>query len=161
MNRIRQSADRPAQADVCPEDICSEFKASFEVNSALFSPATNDSPRAVFAPLHYTPKYDYPLIVWLHGPGGDQRQLLRIMPVVSLRNYIAVAPQGILTSPQEEYHSHLSYLRKIRQISSWPRSRCAAIRSGVPAALSTLSVRNSRCDVKNVACRPRRLPPGF
>ncbi len=108
MNRIRQSADYTSQADACSEDahsrdVCPEFELSFDINSALFSPATSDSPQAVFAPLHYEPKYPYPLIVWLHGPGGDQRQLLRIMPMISLRNYLAVAPQGILTQPQEDY----------------------------------------------------------
>lgn len=103
MNRIRQSADCSAQADSCSEDSCSEFKSSFDIDSALFSPTTSNSPRAVFAPLHYEPKYAYPLIVWLHGPGGDQRSLLRIMPIISLRNYLAVAPQGILTQPQEDY----------------------------------------------------------
>ena len=103
MNRIRQSADRPAQADACFEDGFSNFESSFDADSAFFSPATSDWPQAVFAPLHYEPNYAYPLIVWLHGPGIDQRQLLRIMPVVSLRNYVAVAPQGILTQPREDY----------------------------------------------------------
>ena len=98
MNRIHQSADCPVQADVYRE-----FESSFELSSALFSPATSDSPQAVFAPLHYEPNYAYPLLVWLHGPGNDQQQLLRIMPIVSLRNYLAVAPQGILTQPQEDY----------------------------------------------------------
>ena len=47
-----------------------------------------------FAPLHYEPNYAYPLIVWLHGPGEDEQQLRRIMPSISLRNYVAVAPRG-------------------------------------------------------------------
>ena len=98
MNRTRQSADCPAQAD-----ICSEFESSFNLSSALFSPTTSDSPRAVFAPLHYEPNYAYPLLVWLHGWGNDQQQLLGIMPIISLRNYLAVAPQGILSQPQEDY----------------------------------------------------------
>ncbi len=108
MNRIRQSADCPSQVDACSENAQSldnrcEFESSFDIISALFMPTTSDCPRAVFAPLHYEPKYAYPLIVWLHGPGGDQRQLLRIMPVLSLRNYLAVAPQGILSRPREDY----------------------------------------------------------
>jgi len=98
MNRIRQPEDRPAHADVCRE-----FELPFDLSSALFSPACGDSTQAIFAPLHYEPKYAYPLLVWLHGPGDDQRQLLRIMPLVSLRNYVAVAPQGILSHPQEDY----------------------------------------------------------
>jgi phospholipase/carboxylesterase len=56
----------------------------------------------MFAPLHYEPKYKYPLIVWLHGPGGDERQLMRIMPIVSMRNYVAVAPRGFLPPGAEK-----------------------------------------------------------
>ncbi len=48
----------------------------------------------MFAPLHYEAGYAYPLIVWLHGTGCDERQLMRIMPLVSMRNYAAVAPRG-------------------------------------------------------------------
>jgi phospholipase/carboxylesterase len=43
-------------------------------------------------PLHYEPNYAYPLIVWLHGPQDTHTQLKRIMPHVSVRNYVAVAP---------------------------------------------------------------------
>jgi phospholipase/carboxylesterase len=34
------------------------------------------------------------LLVWLHGPGDDQRQLGRIMPHLSTRNYVAAGPCG-------------------------------------------------------------------
>jgi phospholipase/carboxylesterase len=66
-----------------------------EVASGLFLPPSRDSSRAVFAPLHYEPKYAYPLIVWLHGAGCDEWQLIRIMPMLSMRNYLAVAPRGL------------------------------------------------------------------
>ena len=49
---------------------------------------------AVFAPLHYEPNYAYPLIVWLHGGGDTEQQLRRVMPFISLRNYVAVAHAG-------------------------------------------------------------------
>ena len=45
-----------------------------------------------FVPLHYEANYAYPLLVWLHGPDDDQRQLKRVMPHVSMRNYVGVAP---------------------------------------------------------------------
>lgn len=48
----------------------------------------------LFAPLHYEPNYSYPLVIWLHGPGDDERQLLRVMPLVSMRNYVSVGPRG-------------------------------------------------------------------
>lgn len=56
--------------------------------------------------MHYEPGYAYPLIVWLHGPGDDERQLMRMMPMVSMRNYVAVAPQGI---PLEEHSGRSGY----------------------------------------------------
>ena len=53
-------------------------------------------PHILFSPMHYEPKYAYPLLVWLHGSNEDERQLMRIMPVISMRNYVAVAPRGLL-----------------------------------------------------------------
>jgi phospholipase/carboxylesterase len=57
-------------------------------------------PYTLFAPVHYEPNYAYPLLVWLHGPGHDEQQLRRIMPSVSLRNYVAVAPRGTIVAPE-------------------------------------------------------------
>lgn len=48
----------------------------------------------LFTPLHYEANYAYPLIVWLHGAGESDRVLARLMPHISLRNYVAVAPRG-------------------------------------------------------------------
>lgn len=70
-------------------------KPTFNLESGLFSASTShDGSRVVFGPKHYEANYAYPLIVWLHAPKSDERQLLRIMPTVSLRNYVAVAPRG-------------------------------------------------------------------
>src|SRR5262245_30987235 len=41
----------------------------------------------IITPLHYERNYAYPLIVWLHGPDDDERQVTRVMPHVSTRNY--------------------------------------------------------------------------
>jgi phospholipase/carboxylesterase len=63
-----------------------------DVQAALFSRAGETARLAWFAPMHYEPNYAYPLLIWLHGDHGDQQQLKRIMPLVSMRNYAAVAP---------------------------------------------------------------------
>jgi len=52
-------------------------------------------PHMLFSPMHYEPNYAYPLLVWLHGTGGNERELMRIMPTISMRNYVAVAPRGL------------------------------------------------------------------
>ncbi|MBC8354127.1 MAG: hypothetical protein H8E66_19215 [Planctomycetes bacterium] len=49
---------------------------------------------SLFTPMHYERKYAYPLLIWLHGPGDDERQLQRVMPLISMRNYAAVGPRG-------------------------------------------------------------------
>jgi len=67
---------------------------NFRVECGLFSTPSGDNHCTLFAPLHYEPGYAYPLIVWLHGEGFDERQLMKVMPLVSMRNYAAVAPRG-------------------------------------------------------------------
>jgi phospholipase/carboxylesterase len=68
--------------------------SAFQLESGLFSTA-DDNTYALFGPLHYEPGYAYPLIVWLHGPACDEQQLRRVMPLVSMRNYVAIAPRGV------------------------------------------------------------------
>lgn len=89
--------------------------ASFETQDAKVR-------HALFSPLHYEHGYAYPLIVWLHGSGGSERQLTRVMPLVSMRNYVGAAPRGtVLENPtqqrptfawrQSEEHIHLAQQR--------------------------------------------------
>jgi phospholipase/carboxylesterase len=56
--------------------------------------AVRESSPLFFSPLHYESRYDYPLIVWLHGCGSSERELEELMPHISIRNYVAVAPRG-------------------------------------------------------------------
>ena len=48
---------------------------------------------SVFVPMHYEKNYAYPLIVWLHSDGQDASEVHEIMPRISMRNYVAVAPE--------------------------------------------------------------------
>ena len=70
-------------------------ESAFQLESGLFSTTADDHSYALFGPLHYEPGYAYPLIIWLHGPANDEHQLRRVMPLVSMRNYVAVAPRGL------------------------------------------------------------------
>lgn len=80
----------------------SSARAPWTIESGLFSLQGADASCALFAPLHYEPGYAYPLIVWLHGQGSDESQLVRIMPLVSMRNYVAAAPRGALVAAASE-----------------------------------------------------------
>jgi phospholipase/carboxylesterase len=66
------------------------------VISAVCRSLSDGHDSALFVPLHYEPNYAYPLFVWLHGPRDSQQQLKRLMPLLSLRNFVGVAPRGLI-----------------------------------------------------------------
>ncbi|MDR2756403.1 MAG: dienelactone hydrolase family protein [Planctomycetaceae bacterium] len=80
----------------------SSEQLALELDFARISHQSNTTsqshPHVLFSPIHYEPGYAYPLLVWLHGSGGDERQVMRIMPEISMRNYVAVAPRGLTIS---------------------------------------------------------------
>jgi phospholipase/carboxylesterase len=68
--------------------------------------ADSVTPHATFAPIHYEPGYAYPLLIWLHGAEGDEGQICDVMPEISLRNFVAIAPRGT-SSARGNRHSFL------------------------------------------------------
>lgn len=51
-------------------------------------------PVRTFLPTGYEPNYAYPLLVFFHGHGGSEEQILRLAPRVSRRNYICIGLRG-------------------------------------------------------------------
>jgi phospholipase/carboxylesterase len=70
-----------------------QTQTPYIVEHGLFRQSTDSEfEHSLFVPMHCEPKYAYPLVIWLHGHADDHRQLLRVMPMISLRNYLAIAP---------------------------------------------------------------------
>jgi phospholipase/carboxylesterase len=84
MNRLSSLA-------ACPT---SSTKAAVRERPLVRTLPRHDLPQCLLAPLHYERNYAYPLVVWLHDAGGDEKELMRIMPLVSLRNYVSLAVRG-------------------------------------------------------------------
>jgi phospholipase/carboxylesterase len=87
MNRIQNFVDDELETPLLPElaaELTEESKAQLH------------DAHCIVTPLHYERNYAYPLIVWLHGPGDDERQVTRVMPHISTRNYAAVGPRGTM-----------------------------------------------------------------
>jgi phospholipase/carboxylesterase len=53
-------------------------------------------PVRTFLPTGYEPNYPYPLLVFFHGHGSSEEQILRLAPRLSRRNYICIALRGPL-----------------------------------------------------------------
>lgn len=66
----------------------------------LDDPVT-EKPHAVWVPEQYEPNYAYPLIVWFHSDGRDERELLDVLPQISRKNYFGLALRGPLPSCSE------------------------------------------------------------
>ena len=52
------------------------------------------SSTGLFIPEKYEPNYPYPLILWFHDAGGDESDLLSLMPRISERNYFGLSLRG-------------------------------------------------------------------
>src|ERR1700745_3692974 len=56
--------------------------------------AARRRPVRTFLPTGYEPNYPYPLLVFLHGHGGSEEQVLSLAPRLSRRNYICIGLRG-------------------------------------------------------------------
>lgn len=93
MNRIKLSSLATSQL---------ETERQIDPNKSVTSPAdmasafrrTAEGEFSLFVPMHYEKNYAYPLIVWLHGDDSDCNQIQKLMPHISVRNHVAIAPQS-------------------------------------------------------------------
>ncbi len=74
---------------------CSHNRKICLLHHDLSHPTETEPEYLVFVPENYEPRYAYPLLIWFHHAGSDEEQLERIMPFVSARNYLAIAPRGM------------------------------------------------------------------
>lgn len=56
--------------------------------------APSRRPVRTFLPTGYEDRYPYPLVVFFHGHGGTEDQIIRLAPRLSRRNYISIGLRG-------------------------------------------------------------------
>jgi phospholipase/carboxylesterase len=94
INRLAQSSevsDSSPWQDLIP--VLPDSSINAVLAKKLVRPAV-DAPIATFLPKHYEAGYAYPLIVWLHDSGENERHLPQVMRHISLQNFVAVAPRA-------------------------------------------------------------------
>lgn len=57
----------------------------------------------IYLPPKYEHKYAYPLIIWFHGEGQDEHELLSVMPEISDQNFLGLSFRG---NRQSETSAH-------------------------------------------------------
>ena len=112
MNRIKISPLAYSDSSESPSgsQLSTAIKHDFDNTTQHQEQATS-----VFVPMHYEKNYRYPLVVWLHSDAEDRQgadsetvppatacgsssEIHKLMPLVSMRNYVAIAPNVQLPS---------------------------------------------------------------
>jgi phospholipase/carboxylesterase len=74
------------------------FWSTFRPAEGFYTSEVQAPPRRwpvrTFLPTGYEPRYAYPLLVFFHGHGGNEEQILRLAPKLSRRNYICIGLRG-------------------------------------------------------------------
>lgn len=91
MNRLASLVEDTLSLDAPEQSVSYEHPPRYNLKTAT---EHEQVARVTFTPMHYEAGYAYPLLVWLHGKAGDEQELREIMPLVSTRNHVAVAPRG-------------------------------------------------------------------
>lgn len=87
-NRLDRSQEPGSQLELLKQSFASQTRPT------KTAAARSEMPLALFGPERYEPRYEYPLIVWLHSCHSNERELEAVMPVLSMQNYVACAPRG-------------------------------------------------------------------
>jgi phospholipase/carboxylesterase len=100
--------------------------------------STESLHHCLFSPIHYEPNYAYPLLVWLHGPESSELELRQVMPLVSTRNYVGVAPRGTRrTSKTQRFYSW-------RQTAGEVADACQRTRDCIEIARENFNIHDDR-----------------
>jgi phospholipase/carboxylesterase len=87
--------DRASDCDSSPAEIILSSETQTQVcDDVCRRPAPLAHPCGVFVPENYEPNYAYPLIVWLHESGKSERDIVEVLPMISMRNYLGLALRG-------------------------------------------------------------------
>jgi phospholipase/carboxylesterase len=114
--RFSGAASRASGCDSSPAEIILSSETRTEVCEQAGPAAPNAHPCGVFVPENYEPNYAYPLIVWLHEAGRSERDIVEVLPMISMRNYLGLALRG--TAPTSSDPSGAF---------SWSRTRNAGL----------------------------------
>lgn len=107
-------------------------------STALAKQPTDSLHHCLFSPIHYEPNYAYPLVVWLHGPDSSELELRQMMPLVSVRNYVGVAPRGTCRTSQTQR------LYSWRQTPSEVADACQRVRDCIEIARESFNIHDDR-----------------
>ena len=89
MNRIKISP--LALSETCESGSAASRSKTPRKDLAVINRHRNQA-SSVFVPMHYEKNYRYPLVVWLHSDTETSDEIHQVMPKVSMRNCVAVAP---------------------------------------------------------------------
>lgn len=79
-------------------DLPANLQVSHTSCAVQHQPASTEHQVSYFGPERYEPRYQYPLVLWLHSCHSCELELEGVMPALSLQNYVGCAPRGPISS---------------------------------------------------------------
>jgi phospholipase/carboxylesterase len=92
--RIAAGSGRTSGCSSSPAEIILSSETQTQVETENGRRASQAPPCGVFVPENYEPNYAYPLIIWLHEAGRSERDIVEVLPMISMRNYLGLALRG-------------------------------------------------------------------
>jgi phospholipase/carboxylesterase len=115
--RIAADSARPSNCHSSPAEIILSSESRMHSGAENCERSTaQTAPCGMFIPENYEPNYAYPLIVWLHEAGRSERDIVEVLPMISMRNYLGLALRGTARTSQKAENSFC-----------WSRSRSAGL----------------------------------
>jgi phospholipase/carboxylesterase len=128
---MRQPAPCPGESEA-PESSPAEVILSCDTAASSRVCARTrrvSRPRGVFVPQNYEPNYAYPLIVWLHDAGRSEREIAEVLPRISMRNYLGLAPRGTARAQGDSQNDdRFAWSRSDRSCVAFQDELCAGVR---------------------------------
>ncbi len=97
-----ESSRKNASSSFRDSRVAPQDKSSARAGLSAGSPLALDFSHRLFTPEHYEDRYEYPLVIWLHSQDSSEYELDGVMPHLSLRNYVAIAPRALQRSKLSE-----------------------------------------------------------
>ena len=104
-------------SDSSPVSYADVFESTINSLTPQTSARRHSFAHILASPIHYEPGYPYPLLVWLHDVGKFETELFDVIPKISARNYVAVAPRGVSCATRRIVRNRIN--GRLVNVKSW------------------------------------------
>ena len=120
VSTVEMMSESKTYSDVPSVTNAEIFESTLDRSAPSSSERRRSFAHILASPIHYEPGYPYPLLVWLHDIGKYETELFDVVPKISARNYVAVAPRGVSCTTRRVVRNHIG--GRLVNVKNWLES---------------------------------------